>query len=54
MNVEEVPGVVALGATRDEVADRIQKALDAYSHEMATLGQSLPTPNAATATIRAA
>ncbi len=50
----DLPGVVALGATRDEVADRIQEALDAYSHEMATLGQSLPTPNAATATIRAA
>ena len=50
----DLPGVVALGATRDEVADRIQEALDAYSREMATLGQSLPTPNAATATIRAA
>lgn len=50
----DLPGVVALGATRDEVADRIQEALDAYSQEMVALGHPLPKPVAATATIQTA
>jgi len=50
----DLPGVVALGTTRDEVSDRIQEALDAYAGEMAALGQSLPDPVAATGTIQAA
>jgi predicted RNase H-like HicB family nuclease len=50
----DLPGVVALGATRDEVADRVQEALDAYAREMAKLGQRLPAPVAATGTIEAA
>lgn len=49
----DLPGVVALGATRDEVSERIQEAVGAYAHEMSTLGQSLPDPVAATATIKA-
>ncbi len=40
----DLPGVVALGATRDEVAERIQEALEAYAEEMRLLGQELPTP----------
>ena len=50
----DLPGVVALGVTRDEVAERIQEALNAYAQEMATLGESLPEPVAASGTIEAA
>lgn len=50
----DLPGVVALGTTRDEVADRIQEALDAYAQEMASLGRRLPKPVAASGTIQAA
>ncbi len=50
----DLPGVVALGRTRDEVGDRIQEALDAYAQEMVTLGRRLPEPAAATGTIEAA
>jgi predicted RNase H-like HicB family nuclease len=47
-------GVVALGASRDEVADRIQEALDAYAEEMSSLGRRLPEPVAATGTVQTA
>ncbi len=47
-------GVVALDASRDEVADRIQEALDAYAEGMARLGQRLPEPVAASGTVQAA
>jgi predicted RNase H-like HicB family nuclease len=40
----DLPGVVALGDTRDEVAVRIQEALEAYADEMRLLGQELPAP----------
>lgn len=50
----DLPGVVALGATRDEVTERIREAVDAYAQEMAALGQPLPKPIAATGTIQAA
>jgi predicted RNase H-like HicB family nuclease len=50
----DLPGVVALGATRDEVAARIQEALDAYAEEMAALGERLPRPAAVTGTVEAA
>jgi predicted RNase H-like HicB family nuclease len=50
----DLPGVVALGATREEVASRIQTALDAYAEEIAAQGGRLPEPVAATATIAAA
>ncbi len=50
----DLAGVVALGAIRDEVADRIQEALDAYAEEMASLGRSLPEPVAASGTVQAA
>ena len=50
----DLPGVVALGATRDETSDRIREAVAAYAEEMATLGRSLPDPVAATDTIHAA
>jgi predicted RNase H-like HicB family nuclease len=50
----DLPGVVALGPTRDEVAGRIREALDAYVEEMAKLGRSLPDPVASTETIHTA
>lgn len=50
----DLPGVVALGATRQEAADRIHEAVDAYVAEMAELGKPLPEPVAATGTIQAA
>ena len=50
----DLPGVVALGASREEVASRIQEALDVYAREQAALGRRLPDPIAATGTIEAA
>ena len=47
----DLPGVVALGTSRDEVSARIQEALNAYAEEMATLGQPLPEPAAAAGTV---
>jgi predicted RNase H-like HicB family nuclease len=50
----DLPGVVALGSTRDEVETRIKEALHAYAQEMTSLGQRLPDPIAAASTIEAA
>lgn len=50
----DLPGVVALGTTREEVSDRIREAVDAYAKEMAALGRHLPDPVAATGTIQPA
>jgi predicted RNase H-like HicB family nuclease len=38
----DLPGVVALGSTRPEVAERIQEALSAYSDDLRERGQTLP------------
>lgn len=50
----DLPGVVALGTSREEVAERIREALGAYVQEMAALGRSLPDPVATSETIHAA
>lgn len=50
----DVPGVVALGGSRDEVAAGIQEALDAFAEEMRVLGRGLPTPSATASTVQAA
>ena len=50
----DVPGVVALGATRDDVTAGIREALDVYVDELKTLGVELPAPAAAVGTIEAA
>jgi predicted RNase H-like HicB family nuclease len=50
----DLPGVVALGASRDEVAAGIQEALDAYAEEMRALGRGLPEPVTVSSTIQAA
>ncbi len=48
----DLPGVIALGATRDEVSDRIREAVGAYAEEIAMLGQHLPDPVVAAGTIQ--
>jgi predicted RNase H-like HicB family nuclease len=50
----DLPGVVALGETRDKVAAGIQEALDAYVEEMRSLGKELPAPTATASTVQAA
>ncbi len=50
----DLPGVVALGATRDEVGERIREALDAYAQEIDAIGEALPEPVATSETINAA
>ncbi len=47
----DLPGVVALGATREEVAERIQDALSAYADDLHERGQSLPAPHHSTGTV---
>jgi predicted RNase H-like HicB family nuclease len=41
----DLPGVVALGATRSEVVERIQEALAAYTDDLRLQGRSLPAPH---------
>ncbi len=50
----DLPGMVALGATRDEVGERIREAPDAYAQEIDAIGEGLPEPVATSETIRAA
>jgi predicted RNase H-like HicB family nuclease len=50
----DLPAVVALGTTREEVASRIQEAVSAYAREVASQGGRLPEPVAAAGTIEAA
>lgn len=49
----DLPGVVALGRSRDEVAGRIEEALTAYADEMRRQGLPLPSPAHTAATLRA-
>jgi predicted RNase H-like HicB family nuclease len=48
----DLPGVVALGATREEVGTRIEEALTAYADEVQRQGRSLPAPVHRAATLR--
>lgn len=43
--VPDLPGVVALGADRGEVGDRIQEALAAYASDRESQGLALPEPS---------
>jgi predicted RNase H-like HicB family nuclease len=47
----DLPGVVALGATRTEAAERIKEALSAYSEDLEERGESLPTPHHVAGTV---
>ena len=50
----DLPGVVALDASRDEVATGIREALAAYVEEMVALRQQLPAPTSVAETLQAA
>jgi predicted RNase H-like HicB family nuclease len=41
----DLPGVVALGATRAEAGERIEEALAAYAEDLRRTGKSLPEPH---------
>jgi predicted RNase H-like HicB family nuclease len=49
----DLPGVVALGDSRTEAAERIQEVLQAYADEMRSLGRDLPEPAHAVGTVQA-
>ena len=41
----DLPGVVALGTTQEEAAERIQEALAAYADDLRQRGGSMPVPH---------
>jgi predicted RNase H-like HicB family nuclease len=49
--IPDLPGVVALGATRDDVAVRIREALNAYADDPRDRGGSMPAPHHAPGTV---
>jgi len=49
----DLPGVVALGATRDEVATGIREAVDAYVDDLQDRGLGLPKPHHSADTVAA-
>jgi predicted RNase H-like HicB family nuclease len=49
----DLPGVVAVGTTREEVAQRIKDALEVYADDLQTRGQALPAPHHSAGTIAA-
>ena len=42
--IPDLPGVVALGTSREETTDRIHEALDVYTGDLHERSQSLPAP----------
>jgi predicted RNase H-like HicB family nuclease len=49
----DLPGVVAIGATRDEVAGGIREALAAYADDLHDRGLHLPEPHHASEIVAA-
>ncbi len=49
----DLPGVVAIGVSRTEVAQRIQEALTAYAQDLRERGKPLPAPHHAAGTVAA-
>jgi predicted RNase H-like HicB family nuclease len=49
--VPDLPGVVALGATRSEAGERMREALIAYAADLRSRGDPLPTPHHAAETV---
>jgi predicted RNase H-like HicB family nuclease len=49
----DLPGVVALGGSRSEVAERIKEALASYSEDLRGRGEALPAPHHAAGTVAA-
>jgi predicted RNase H-like HicB family nuclease len=51
--IPDLPGVVALGTTRPEAAERIREALAAYASDLRGRGESLPEPHHVADTVAA-
>jgi predicted RNase H-like HicB family nuclease len=49
----DLPGVVALGRSREEAAERIKEALAAYVEDLEQRGEPLPAPHHAAGTVAA-
>ncbi len=49
----DVPGVIALGATREEVTAGIKEALAAYAEDLSERGLGLPAPHHVAGTVAA-
>jgi predicted RNase H-like HicB family nuclease len=49
----DLPGVVAIGVSRAEVAGRIQEALTAYAEDLHDRGKPLPAPHHVAGTVAA-
>lgn len=49
----DLPGVVAVGRSRDEVAERIREALAAFASDVRERGQAMPRPHHAAETLAA-
>lgn len=43
--IPDLPGVVALGQSRSEAAERVQEALAAYADDLRQRGTPLPAPH---------
>jgi predicted RNase H-like HicB family nuclease len=43
--IPDLPGVIALGASREATADLIHEALDAYTGDLHDRAQALPAPH---------
>jgi predicted RNase H-like HicB family nuclease len=51
--IPDLPGVVALGATREETAERIREALGVYADVVRERGDELPPPHHTAGTVAA-
>lgn len=51
--IPDVPGVVALGTSQDEVAAGIKEALSAYVEDLAGRGLAMPEPHHSAGTVAA-
>ena len=49
----DLPGVVALGPSREDVAERIQEAIIAYAEDLRERGEALPPPHHAAGIVAA-
>jgi predicted RNA binding protein YcfA (HicA-like mRNA interferase family)/predicted RNase H-like HicB family nuclease len=49
----DLPGVVAVGSSHAEAADRIKEALRAYSDDVRERGEAMPAPTHAAGTVAA-
>ena len=52
-HLRDVPGVIALGATREEITAGIEEALAAYAEDLSERGLGLPAPHHVAGTVAA-